>query len=99
MFSVRLVWACVLSTVLRFRFGCFRFPLGFLLRFLLRFTSACAIVLIWGWLGVCLVSIQSCCSVSLVPACFFFPVVIGSMGFASLFQFLLCSAWVYFVLV
>ena len=53
MFSVRLVWACVLLIVLRFRFGCFRFPLGFLL----RFTSACAIVLIWGWLGVCLVSV------------------------------------------
>ena len=38
---------------LRFRFGCFGFPSGFLL----RFTSACAIVLIWGWLGVCLVSV------------------------------------------
>ena len=52
-FSVRLVWACVFLIVLRFRFGCFRFPLGFPL----RFTLACAIVLIWGWLGVCLVSI------------------------------------------
>ena len=49
-FSVRLVWAGVcFLIVLRFRFGCSRFPLGF--------TSACAIVLIWGWLGVCLVSI------------------------------------------
>ena len=52
-FSVRLVWACVFLIVLRFIFGCFRFPLGFLLKFI----SACAIVLIWGWLGVCLVSV------------------------------------------
>ena len=51
-FPVRLVWAYVFFA-LRFRFGCFRFPSGFLL----RFTSACAIVLIWGWLGVCLVSV------------------------------------------
>ena len=37
--SVRLVWACVFKIVLRFRFGC----LGFSLGFLLRFPSACVI--------------------------------------------------------
>ena len=75
--SVRLVWACVFKIVLRFRFGCFRFSLGFLL----RFTSACVVIISveLGWLGgVCLVSIQSCCSVSLVLV--FFREVLGSMG-------------------
>ena len=37
--SARLVWACVFFIVLQFRFGCFRFSSGFLL----KLTSACVI--------------------------------------------------------
>ena len=79
---------------LQFRFGCLGFSVSFKVYF-----GLCYVVLIWGWLGVCLVSIQSCCSVSLVLA-FFFGLFLGLWGsLQACFSFLLCSAWVYFVLV
>jgi hypothetical protein len=44
------------------------------------YFGLCHLVLIWGWLGgVCLVSIQSCCSVNLVLVWCFFRVVMGSI--------------------
>ena len=44
-------------------------------------------MLIWSWLGVCLVSNQSCCSVILVRVWCFFRVVIGSIGLFTYFWF------------